>query len=235
MDGQEDESEAQRELMVNPLPPMVVALALAMAGVEIVLQAAEAGLIARGADAGWRVAWIERFGFQADLLDQMIARGVWHWDVVLRLVSYPFLHAGATHAIIAVVFVLALGKVVGEKFGNAALLALFLASSAGGALVFWAVADSSMWIIGGLPGAYGLIGGFSFLLWAGLGAAGENRMRAFTLIGALMAIQLVFGLLLGGGRDWIADLGGFLTGFLLSFLVSPGGWSRALNRLRQRD
>jgi len=54
------------------------------------------------------------------------------------------------------------------------------------------------------------------------------------LIGFLMGIQLVFGLLFGGNRDWVADLAGFVAGFGLSFVVSPGGWGRVVDRLRRR-
>ena len=44
----------------------------------------------------------------------------------------------------------------------------------------------------------------------------------------------MFGLLFGGGWDWVADLAGFATGFLLSFVVSPGGWARVREKIRQR-
>lgn len=79
-----------------------------------------------------------------------------------------------------------------------------------------------------------MIGGFTFLLWVKLAQTGGPQSRAFTLIGFLMGIQLVFGLLFGGGQDWVADLAGFVAGFGLSFLVSPGGWARVVDRLRQR-
>ena len=65
-----------------------------------------------------------------------------------------------------------------------------------------------------------------------LGQQGAPQIRAFTLIGFLLFIQLVFGLLFGSGQDWVAEVAGFATGFLMSFLVSPGGWSRALARLK---
>jgi membrane associated rhomboid family serine protease len=50
----------------------------------------------------------------------------------------------------------------------------------------------------------------------------------------LLAIQLVFGLLFGGNWDWVAEVTGFATGFLLSFVVSPGGFQRAVALIRQR-
>jgi membrane associated rhomboid family serine protease len=67
-----------------------------------------------------------------------------------------------------------------------------------------------------------------------LAAVGANRYRAFTLIGFLMGIQLLFGALFGGNWEWVADLTGFAAGFVLSFLVSPGGPMRVLALIRQR-
>jgi membrane associated rhomboid family serine protease len=71
-------------------------------------------------------------------------------------------------------------------------------------------------------------------LWVRLAGTGTNRYRAFSLIGALLLIQLLFGVLFGGTWDWVADLAGFATGFLLSFVVSPGGFGRVLAMIRQR-
>jgi membrane associated rhomboid family serine protease len=49
-----------------------------------------------------------------------------------------------------------------------------------------------------------------------------------------MAIQLLFGLIFGSGWEWVAELSGFAAGFLLSFLVSPGGWARVRAKIRER-
>ncbi len=61
---------------------------------------------------------------------------------------------------------------------------------------------------------------------------GANQSRAFTLIAFLMGIQLVFGLIFGGSKDWVADLAGFATGFALSFFLAPGGWARMRGKMR---
>jgi rhomboid protease GluP len=71
-------------------------------------------------------------------------------------------------------------------------------------------------------------------MWVDAGLRGESRFRAFGLIGALLAIQIIFGVIQGDFGNVVADLAGFVAGFLMSFIVSPGGWQRALNRLRQR-
>ena len=90
-------------------------------------------------------------------------------------------------------------------------------------------------LVGGYPGVYGLLGAFTFLLWTRLGQENANRLRAFSLVGLLLAFQLVFGLLFGNaGYAWVAEIAGFVTGFALSFLLVPGGLADVRARIRHR-
>jgi membrane associated rhomboid family serine protease len=82
---------------------------------------------------------------------------------------------------------------------------------------------------------YGLIGGYTYLMWLSLGARGEEQMRAFGFIAFLMGIQLFFAIFFRTGLDWIADLAGFVCGFGLSIVVIPGGFRRLIDKMRQRD
>lgn len=218
----------------NPLPPVVWALALPMIAMEIVLSLADRGLVGGAAGVGWRMQAVERFAFSPDILAWMWGRGDFPAEHLMRFVTYPFVHAGFTHALFVVVFLLALGKMVGEVFRPWAVAAVFLGAAVTGATAFTLLGGMGQVLIGGYPAVYGLIGAFTFLLWMRLAGAGAARYRAFSLIGVIMALQLLFGLLGGGGRDWIADLAGFATGFALSFVVSPGGVERMRARLRQR-
>ncbi len=70
-------------------------------------------------------------------------------------------------------------------------------------------------------------------MWLKLGQMGERQARAFSLIGVLLALQLVFGLLFGGNSQWLADVGGFIFGFVLSFFLSPGGWAKIRAKIRR--
>ena len=72
------------------------------------------------------------------------------------------------------------------------------------------------------------------MLWVSLGMQGLPQHQAFTLILFLMGIQLVFGLLFGSGLDWIADLAGFVGGFGLAIVTSPGGWALFRAKMRRR-
>ncbi len=221
------------ESPVNPLPPVVVALVLVIAGIELTFTMGARGLVGGPEAVGWRLAALQQYAFSGQILDWMVETGRWPPEHVIRLVSYAFVHGSFTHALFACVMLLALGKIVGEAVGSVAVLAIFVVSGIGGALAYALVLDTPVPLIGAFPPVYGLIGGFTYLLWVRLGDFGAPQMRAFTLIGVLLLVQLLFGLILGGTPDWVADLGGFAVGFALIIVLVPGGWQRLLDRLRR--
>ncbi len=219
---------------LNSLPGVVWLLALPIIAMEIVVSAAARGVVGGAQGVGWRLEAIQRFAFSPEFMRQMIAEGRYPLDGLVRLVSYPLVHVSLTHALFVVVMLLALGKMVGEVFRWWAVLIVFFGAALVGALVYAVVPVTTGALIGGYPAVYGLIGAFTFLLWVKLAAVGANQNRAFLMIGSLLAIQLIFGLFIGGSWDWVADLAGFATGFALSFVVSPGGWARVRGKMRQR-
>jgi membrane associated rhomboid family serine protease len=219
---------------LNPLPPVVWLLVLPIVAMEVVVSLGAQGLAGGPQGVGWRLDAIQRFAFAPEYLRQMYAQNLWPLDGLTRLVTYPFVHGNFTHALFVVVILLAMGKMVGEVFRWWALLLIFFASAIIGALAYTLVPGLQAPLFGGYPPVYGLIGGFTFLLWVKLAAVGANQYRAFTLIGFLLGIQMLFGLVFGGGWEWVADLAGFASGFLLSFVVSPGGWARVRAKIRQR-
>ena len=219
---------------VNPLPPVIVALFLLLLGIELVFQMGARGLAGGAGGIGWRSSAIQTYGFNADIMRWMLQNGQYPGEHVMRFVSYIFVHGTFTHAAFAGAMLLALGKFVGEVFNQWATLALFLASSVGGAAIYGLLSGQGQpWLVGAFPGVYGLIGGFTYLMWLKLGQMGAQQARAFSLIGFLMALQLVFGLLFGSNGEWLADVGGFAFGFLLSFFLAPGGWAKIRERLRR--
>ena len=119
----------KEESPVNALPPVVVALALVLVVIELAFQAGTRGFIG-GADAvGWRLEAVRRFAFSGPVLDWMIQTGRWPVEELRRFVTYPFIHVSFTHLLMVVVFLLALGKYVGEVFGPVAVLVIFFGSA----------------------------------------------------------------------------------------------------------
>ncbi len=216
---------------VNAVPPVVVVLVLLIAGIEAALSLGSQGLAGGPQGVGWRIGLIESFAVSPAVLDYSLQGQTDLWP---RFVAYAFIHGGAMHALFAGALLLALGKFVAEGMGQLRTLAVFLAATVGGGIVFGLLVGDTQPLYGAYPGIYGLIGAFTYLLWLRLGAAGENRLAAFRLIGVLLAIQLLFGALFGASPQWVGDVGGFLVGGLAAVLVAPGGLSALRARLRAR-
>lgn len=218
---------------LNPLPPVVWALVVPMILIEALLQLADRGIVGGAQGVGWRIQALERMVFLPEQLSWMVQTRQFPPTELARLLIYPFVHLSFSQAAFAVVFVLALGKFVGELFRPIALVVLFFGASILAALAYTA-SGQIVPLVGGYPGAFGLIGAFTFVLWVRLRARGEEGWQAFGLIGLMMAVRLIFGIFFGTGPDWIADLAGFLAGFLLSFVLIPGGPARLLQLVRRR-
>jgi len=222
------------EQMVNPIPPVVLVLAPAIIGVELVLTAAANGIIGGDFGIGWRLQAMTDYAFSPNVLDWMVTRSDYAPELVQRFITYAFIQPSVMSAIFAAAMVLALGKFVGDVFSAPATLAVFLLSVIFGALVFGLALSGSQPLIGAFPGVYGLIGAYTYILWLRLGQMGENQIQAFRIIGVLLGLQLVFGMIFGAGVTWIAELAGFAMGFASSILLAPGGWTALVTRMRNR-
>lgn len=227
------------ESPLNPLPLAVWLLALPVIASEAVFALGRIGLIGGAEGIGLRLSGMQLTAYAPEMVQRMVGLGTIDWDQLYRLLSYSFVHVSVMQALFVVVFTLALGNMVARDFRPWSVVALYLGSGIGGALVYTAVISMLPGrpapLIGGYPAVYGLVGAFTFLLWVRLAVTGDNRLRAFTLIGFLLVFQLVFGLVFGGvGYGWIAEVAGFVTGFGLSFLLVEGGIARALRLIRQR-
>ena len=218
----------------NALPPVIVIICLIMAGLELAFFAGNQGLLGGVQGVTWRTNTAAQYGFSPAVLDQIMVRGDYGFDMLRRFVTYPFVHWSFQEAMFGLVMTLALGKFVGDAFGNLATLALWFVTGVAGAFAFGLILTGPVPLVGAFPPAYGLIGAYTYLIWLRLGQAGEKQLAAFRLIGFLMALQLVFGLFPGGAPTWIAEIAGFITGFALAPLLAPGGWQAFLARMRQR-
>jgi membrane associated rhomboid family serine protease len=218
----------------NVLPAPVLAVAVVIFGLEVMFQLASLGFLGGQGGVGWRLNAVRDYAVFNDIAAEMWRLGVYPPEQMVRFLTYPLIHGGMIHAVFVCAFVLALGKMVSEAFSPLAFVAIFVGSCLAGALGFVLLLDSPVPLIGGFPGAYGLIGAFTFILWVRAGLRGDSRYRAFGLIAVLLAVQLGFGIFNGEFGNVVAEMSGFAAGFLLSFVVSPGGWRRVLEKLRAR-
>ena len=225
---------ARPPVIVNPLPASVVALAVVIFGLECLFSLMDRGLIGGATPIGRRQAALELYAFHGAAFDWMLETRRFPPELLAQLLTYPLIHLSFTQTVMACVFILAIGKMVGEAFGNVSVLVLFFAGAIAGAVTYALVLDEAYPLIGAFPGIYSLIGGFTFMKWVHQKAMGDSQAKAFQLIGFLLGIQILFGMIFGTHFDWVADVAGFVAGFLLSFLLVPGGWARIREMLRNR-
>jgi len=231
-----DDDDYQRpESPINALPPVIIALALLIIGIEVVFQLASAGIIGGPRGVGWRLAAVEEYGFSAAVLDRVLVNGDYSFDMLKRFVTYPFINTQLTSVAFCAALTLALGKFTAEYYGGLKVLFVYLLTSVVGAIVYGLLVDGRYPLLGGFTPVYGLIGAYTYALWLRLGQAGERQIMAFRLIGFLLALQLVFGLIFDVGQQWIAELAGFATGFVICTILAPGGWATMLARMRTRS
>lgn len=227
---------------VNDLPAVLWLLAMPIVAAEAYFGLGRLGFLSGGAGASQaaRQIMVEQTAFAPEFLIRALDRSSVAGAELYRLITYPFVHYSFTHALFVIVFLLALGNMVARIFRPWAVAVLFFAAAIGGGAVYSLVAGFLPMfrfdpLVGGYTPVYGLLGAFTFLLWTRLGQENANQLRAFSLIGMLLLFQLVFGILFGGsGKNWIAEIAGFAIGFLLSFVLAPGGLGRVRRRLRHR-
>ena len=216
----------------NPMPPVVVALFAVIAVVELWFTLGP-NFVSGTDTVAWRMQAIERFGVNPQVVQWMIEKNLYPLDHIARFVSFSFIHSSMLNTAVSCALFLAMGKMVGSAFPSTALLVFFLGSALVGAMVFSLSAPDGGWLFGSFTGIYGLIGAYTFMMWLTFRVHKAPQGQAFHLIAFLMGIQLVFGMIFGGNSTWIADLFGFLTGFVLSFFFIPGGLSHVLAMLRK--
>ncbi|MBE0553427.1 MAG: rhomboid family intramembrane serine protease [Rhodobacteraceae bacterium] len=219
---------------LNPLPWVVWLIVLPMIAMEVVVSLGAAGIAGGPTAIGWRSEAVQKLAFSPDMMRAMIAAHQYPLDGMWRLVSYPFIHSALSDALLVVVILMALGKFVGEVFRWWGVLVVLLAATLTGPLVFTALPFVKTPLIGAWVPVYGLIGAMSWILFRRLANEGSKRWRAFSMIGSLLVIQVLFGTIFGFGWHWAAELPAFAVGFGLSYLVAPGEVARLRAMMRQR-
>lgn len=235
------QSDPLRDLNASPLnrlPGAVWLLLLAVIGVELALQLGALGVVGGTQAIGWRIEAIQRFGYSSSVQDWMLNNRAFPTMHLVRYATFSFIHGSLMHALFACVLIAALGKSVAEAFGSLRFLVLAVGVPIAASVIFGLIigTDQTGWLIGAMPLAFALVGGFTWLKWHEAAGDTDKQRRAFAMIGLLLVARLGFGLMIEAGPAWIAEVTAFALGFGMSALIlGPGSWRRLRLRLRGRS
>jgi membrane associated rhomboid family serine protease len=197
------------------LPPLTIALLLAMAGIYVGLLFASPGV---------ERLVVAHFAF----IPAAYTSDAWPlWSLVVAPFSYAFLHGGFGHLVLNGVMLAVMGQVLERRLGPARFLLLFAAGAAGGALAHALIGGSpGIPLIGASAGVGGLYGAGLVLQQRGVWL-GPNARVLVALAGLFVVFNLI-GLVLPilTNVAYGAHLGGFIGGVLVATRLGPPARAR---------
>ncbi len=200
------------------LAPVVLGLIVLCTGIELILMAADAGLIGTPL---WRGLAYQNGAFWAGLLHNW--RPNYAAQPWLMFATYAFLHSGFWHLAGNMMTLVVLGEIVVARVGQAGFAALYAVSAIGGGLGFGLLTASPQPMVGASGALFGLAGAWQYWEWSDRRRAGRSRWPVWRTIGGLVLLNGVLWLALSGMLAWETHLGGFLAGWAGAALLARTG------------
>ncbi|GHA47774.1 rhomboid family intramembrane serine protease [Amylibacter ulvae] len=183
--------------------------------IELVLQISDRGWIADGQLRG--LAY--KYGaFWSKLTDDW--RPIYAAQPWTMFFTYAFLHGGLFHLIGNVVTLGSLGAIALQRMNQWKFLQLYLAGMLGGAVMFAALSDSAIPMIGASGAIFGLVGAWQYWEFANLRRRKLPLTPFYRMMVNLVILNLLFWYMLQGALAWETHLGGFVAGWLWAYLFA---------------
>ncbi|GJU46824.1 rhomboid-like protein 2 [Tanacetum coccineum] len=166
------------------------------------------------------------FGASSNTLEKMGALQWWkivHGHQGWRLVTANWLHAGLIHLVANMLSLVLIGIHLEQQFGFLRIGAIYLLSGFGGSILSSLFIQKSI-SVGASGALFGLLGTMLSELITNWTIYSNKAAALLTLI-VIVVINLAVGIL--PFVDNFAHIGGFMTGFLLGFILLPRpqfGW-----------
>ena len=218
--AEDDPGRSPRDAAGAPFPRILLLLAALLLLPELLLQAADAGLVG---SPRWRSLAYQYGGFWAGLLHGW--RPNYDAQPLAMFLTYAFLHGGLAHVIGNLLGLISFGRIVAERMGAARLVLLLLVAVLGGAGAFGLLAASPRPMVGASGAVFGLIGACALWQMQDRRAAGQGFLAALLPFLAITAGLVLFNIamlvLLRGLLAWETHLGGYLGGIAAAALLAP--------------
>lgn len=191
-------------------------VALICIAVELVLQGADWQL---WGTRQWRSLAYQNGGFWIGLLHNW--RPNYQFQPYLMFVTYSFLHGGIAHLLVNMLTLIGLGMVVTDRIGPARFLLLYAFSTAGGAIGFALLSNAVQPMVGASGALFGLAGALVAWEYVDRFAAEKRLWPVLRTVLWLILLNLVLWWAMSGRLAWETHLGGFVSGWVLAFLIDP--------------
>lgn len=211
----QDETEAAQNVARRRLGPLLWGIVVLCCGIELILQAADSGLIGTRL---WRGQAYQNGAFWAGLLYNW--RPNYSAQPWLMFVTYAFLHAGIGHLLGNMLTLVFLGDTVIRRLGQGGFALIYGLSALGGAALFGLLTSNPAPMVGASGALFGLAGAWLAWDWRDLRRRGDSLRPVWQMLGVLLAVNLVFWWANDGLLAWETHLGGFVTGAVVVFV----GW-----------
>ena len=199
-------------------PNLVVVVLVALCTViELVLLAADHGILG---SPRWRGLAYQNGAFWAGLLyDWRPNYPAQPWSMFL---SYAFLHGGLSHLVGNMLILCLIGPAVAARVGQWKLLAIYGFSAFGGGLGFAVLGHSAQPVVGASGALFGLAGALLYWEYADRKQEGARLWPVAAMVLVLAVMNMVFWVLLKGVLAWEAHLAGFVAGWVIAIVLTPG-------------
>ncbi|KAG5533764.1 hypothetical protein RHGRI_027821 [Rhododendron griersonianum] len=170
----------------------------------------------------------------ASFLGRLEKMGALKWEKVVRkhqswrLISCIWLHAGIIHLVVNMLSLVFIGIRLEQQFGFVRIGFIYLLSGFGGSVLSTLFIRNSI-SVGASGALFGLLGAMLSELITNWSIY-SNKAAALVTLVVIVVLNLGLGML--PGVDNFAHIGGFLTGFLLGFVLLPRpqyGWMERRN------
>ena len=200
------------------LSPILVVMIAVMVLVELALLGADLGV---WASPRLRQTAYDWGGFWPGLLEGWQPN--FSAQPIVMFLSYALLHGGLWHLAMNMVTLWSLGESVIARVGSGRFMAIYVGSALGGAVGYGLLAQTVQPMVGASGALFGLAG--ALLAWAYVDrfTSREALWPIAQIAAFLVAINVVMFWALNGQLAWQTHLGGFISGWILAFLIDPRG------------
>lgn len=211
-----------RPQMSAPVRAVILGLIVLNIGVEVILFAADSGLIGT---KQWRPLTYQNAAFWAGLLHN------WRPNYAVQpysmFVTYAFLHGGVTHLLGNMLTLWVIGRPVIVRSGWRGFLFIYLLAAIGGGAVFGLLSLSARPMVGASGALFGLFGALVFWQWSDRRNLRQNQWPVMKTVLTLVVLNIVMWVLLDGLLAWETHLGGFIGGWIATWGLSRWNYLRS--------